>query len=225
MRSSVFLFVTALLLYGSLAQAASPVARMTAPPVSFSRVGVFFEFETRPAQLAIETMQREVESIMRPAGLTFGWRELGTPDQGSFADLVVVKFKGTCSGVDPLTADSYSVTPGTALASTKTSNGQVLHFTDVYCDEVRRYLSADAAPLDEAGRDLLYGRAFGRILSHEMWHIFAGTEKHASTGIARACFNRKELVQPVLLFDLKEEAVLHQYAMRALLSKEANPEP
>jgi hypothetical protein len=58
-----------------------------------------------------------------------------------------------------------------------------------------------------------------------MWHIFAGTEKHATTGVARACHSRQELVQPVFLFDSKEEQVLREYAMRALVSKEANPEP
>jgi hypothetical protein len=228
MRSTVVLLFTALLLSGPLARASSPVVHAKNSRFSFSSIGVFFEFETRPPQLAIDTLEQEVESIMHPAGLSFGWRELGgSQSHGSFADLVVIKFKGTCSGLASQYPDPYALSnlAGAALASTKTSNGQVLHFTDVYCDEVRRYLSAEAAPLNEAGRDMLYGRALGRIVSHEMWHIFAGTGKHASSGVARAWHSRQELVQAVFLFEPKEEEMLREYAMRALVSKEANPEP
>jgi len=226
MRSTFVLVVTALLLSASVARPASSVIAPKDSRVSIQSVGVFFDFEDRPAQLAIDTMEQEVASIMHPAGLTFAWRELNSSQgQGSFADLVVVKFKGSCNGVAPQMPEPFSFNEETPLASTRTSNGQVLHFTDVYCNELRRYLSPEATPLNEKGRELLYGRALGRIVSHEMWHILAGTEKHASNGVARACHSRQELVQPVFLFDPREEEVLRQYAMRALVSKEANPEP
>jgi hypothetical protein len=220
MRSTSVLVVTALLLSAS-------VARAKDSRVSISSIGVFFDFESRPAQLAIDTMEQEVGSIMRPAGLTFSWRDLNnSQNHPSFADLVVVKFKGTCSGIAAALPEPFNLAAEeTPLASTKTSNGHVLHFVDVYCDELRRYLSPDAMPLNERARDVLYGRALGRIVSHEMWHVFAATEQHASSGVARACHSRQELVQPTFFFDPKEEEVLREYAMRALVSKEANPEP
>ena len=220
MRSTSVFAVTALLL-------SAPVARAKHSRVSIASIGVFFDFESRPAQLAIDTMEHEVGSIMRPAGLTFSWRELNnSQSHPSFADLVVVKFKGTCGGTAAALPEPFNLTAEeTTLASTKTSDGHVLHFVDVYCDELRRYLSPEAAPLTEKARDLLYGRALGRIVSHEMWHVFAGTEKHAASGVARACHSRQELVQPKFFFDPKEEEVLREYAMRALVSREANPEP
>lgn len=202
------------------------VARAKDSGVAISGIGVFFDFENRPAQLAIDTMEREVTSIMGPAGLRFSWQELGgSQSHASFADLIVVKFKGTCDGAPPPMSESSLNSDDPTLASTRISDGQILHFTEVRCDELRRYLSPEVTPLNEKGRDLLYGRALGRIVSHEMWHIFAGTEKHASGGVARACHSRQELVQPTFLFDPKEEKILHEYAMRALLSREANPEP
>jgi hypothetical protein len=218
LRSTSVLVFTALLL-------SATVVRAKDIGVTIPSVGVFIDFENRPAQLEIDSMEREVMSIMSPAGLSFSWQELGgSQSHASFADLIVVKFKGTCDGAPPSGEPSFNSDDPT-LASTKTSNGQVLHFTEVRCDEVRRYLSPDASPLNEKGRDLLYGRALGRIVSHEMWHIFADTEKHASGGVARACHSRRELVQPTFVFDPKEERVLREYAMRSLLSKEANPEP
>jgi hypothetical protein len=219
MRSTSVLIVTALLLSAS-------VARAKDSRVSIASIGVFYSFENRPAQLAIETMEREVGSIMRPAGLTFSWRELSdSQNHPTFADLVVVRFKGTCGGAAAALPEPFNLAAEIPLASTQTSNGHVLHFTDVYCDALRRYLSTEAAPLNERARNLLYGRALGRIVAHEMWHVFAGTEKHAAGGVARACHSRQELVQPTFIFDPKEEEVLREYAMRALVSKEANPEP
>jgi hypothetical protein len=229
MRSTSVLVVTAVLLSGGFARAevAGAVRQSTAIQAgAIQTIGVFFEFQDRPAQLTIDAMESEVQSIMRPIGLTFAWRELGGPQgQGDFADLIVVKFKGSCSGVLPPFGTADRDTEAIPLASTQVSNGYVLHFTEVGCDALRHYLSADAAQLNDAGRSRLYGRALGRIVSHEMWHIFAGTEKHASGGVARACHSREELVQPVFVFKPKEEKILHEYAMRSLLSKEANPEP
>jgi hypothetical protein len=227
MRSSVVV-VTALLLCGLVARAAvfSRDASRKAGVLT-ATVGVFFDFQNRPPRQTVEAMQQEVQAIMGPAGLKFSWRDLSETRRGqdTFADLVVMKFDGSCSGVlPPFSAFPLNSDP-VPLADTKVSNGQVLHFTDVHCDELRRYLSSSAIPLNESGRNSLYGRALGRIVSHEMWHIFAGTEKHASGGVARACHSRQDLIQPTFVFDPKEEKVLHEYAMRALLSREANPEP
>lgn len=229
---SCYLVVTALLLFVVAAHAGSSPRDLShgsgaVIPLVNPGIGVFFEFAERPAQLTIDTMEKEVRAIMHPAGLSFSWRDLDDPKQtqGSYADLVVIKFGGSCSGVLPPFNDLGPDSPPVALADTKISNGQILHFTEVHCDELRRYLSPNAVGLKESGRDVLYGRALGRVVSHEMWHIFAGTEKHASGGVARACHSRQELIQPAFVFDAKEEKILHDYAMRALLSREANPEP
>jgi hypothetical protein len=233
MRPSVPALTAALLSFSGIAIVG--VARAESPALSLPRaapaispdVGVFLDFQDLPAQSTIEAMEREVQSIMRPAGLTFAWRNLGIPEQshGIFADLVVVRFDGSCSGLLPPAANAGMSGEPVSLADTKISNGQVLHFTDVHCDELRRYLSASATRLTESGRSLLYGRALGRIVSHEMWHILAGTEKHASAGIARACHSRQDLLKPVFAFDLKEEKILREYALRARLSQPPGAEP
>ncbi len=223
MRSTVLLFVTAVLLTTTVNAASLPSGTN---PVATGTIGVFFDYQNRPAQFTIDTMEREIQSIMHPEGLEFSWQEMGkAKSEGVFADLVVVKFKGTCSGfLGPVSSFGHNTEPA-SLASTDVSDGRVLHFTEVHCDELLHYLSSNVAGLNEAARNQLYGRALGRIVAHEMWHIFAATEKHASGGIARACHSREELVQPVFVFDPSEQRVLREYAARALLSREANPEP
>jgi len=211
------------LLYVTTARA-DPSLRVAT--VASQSIGVFFEFEGPPPPLTIEMMQREVQSIMGPSGLVFSWHALGsTGSQATFADLVVVKFKGSCSGTLPPFVARGRSAEAVPLASTQVSDGHVLHFTEVRCDELRHYLSGPASLLNEHGRSRLYGRALGRIVSHEMWHIFAGTEKHASGGVAQAWHSREELVQPVFVFTPKEEKILHEYAMRALVPRVARAEP
>jgi hypothetical protein len=190
-------------------------------------IGVFIDFESQPSVATVTAMQREVGSIMKPTGLLFTWRDLnGDQPQGSFADLVVIHFKGACNGrFVPIDELGPWVGTDSVLASTQTANGQILHFTDVNCDEVRHYLAPETAHVRQQERDDLYGRALGRIVSHEMYHIFAATSKHAPDGVARAYFSRRELVQPVFSFERKENEELRDFRVRAFMADEADPEP
>jgi len=220
MRSFSTVF-TALLLVGALAPGAHGTTRV-APAI-----GVFLDFEAQPSPQTVKAMEAEVASIMAPSGLIFSWQKLnGDQQEATFADLVIIHFKGSCNaGFAPLSELGPWTENGTALASTQVSNGQVLHFTDVNCNEVVHYLAAEAAHVKQAKRDELYGRALGRIVSHEMYHIFAGTEKHASDGVARAYFSRQQLIQPVFAFEPKESEALRDFRIRAFMATEADPEP
>ena len=55
------------------------------------------DFDAEPANVAVDAMKREVDAIMRPAGLRVDWRDLGqNRGQEAFSGVVVVKFKGKC---------------------------------------------------------------------------------------------------------------------------------
>jgi hypothetical protein len=216
-----FFAVSALLLAGALAGGARGSGHIS------PSIGVFIDFEAQPSPETVAAMEREVTSIMSPTGLIFSWRTLtGEQQETSFADLIVVHFKGSCNGAFvPISELGPWVGTDTVLASTQISNGQILHFTNVNCDEVRHYLAPETTHVKQVQRDELYGRALGRILSHEMYHIFAATEKHGSDGIARAYFSRRELVQPVFAFEPKESDELRDFRVRAFTAQEADPEP
>jgi hypothetical protein len=190
-------------------------------------IGVFFDFSAEPDGNTVAAMQREVATIMAPTGLLFSWRPLNAnPDQpeGNFADLVVIHFKGLCNALYmPPSELGPPVGIDTVLASTQTSHGQVLHFTDVNCTEVRNYLASETSRAKKSQGDELYGRALGRIVAHEMYHIFAATEKHGSDGVARAYFSRRNLVQPVFGFLPRESAELREFGMRAFMAPGAHP--
>jgi hypothetical protein len=215
--------VAALLLIAALLPSAR--ARNRVAP----SIGVFFDFAAEPAGNTIAAMQREVGSIMAPSGLIFSWRELNSTSgsqENNFVDLIVVHFKGLCNAQYlPISELGPAVDTDSVLASTQVSHGQVLHFTDVNCTEVRNYLAAETARVKKEKRDEVYGRALGRIVAHEMYHIFASTEKHSTDGVARAYFSRRNLIQPVFGFEPKESDELRDFRVRAFLAPEADPEP
>ena len=142
------------------------------------------------------------------------------------SSLVVIHFKGLCNAqYMPPSELGPPVGIDTVLASTQTSHGQVLHFTAVNCTEVRNYLAAETSRAKKKERDELYGRALGRIVAHEMYHIFAATEKHSTDGVARAYFSRRNLVQPVFGFLPKESAELREFRVRAFMAPVAELRP
>lgn len=189
-------------------------------------IAIFVNFDKSPPPALREEMQREVASIMKPAGLRFDWHELNAPrGEESFADLVVVHFRGSCDMKSPLRFSEpvpLNESPLAALASTHVSNGRVLPFSQVECDRLRSYISPQVkGGATETERDLLLGRAMGRVLAHELYHILASTQKHANGGIARSFHTREELVGRNFALDPKDAATLHDLKWRALLAGEA----
>ena len=152
---------------------------------------VFTQFEHAPDGLVLEAMEGEVASIMEPSGLHMEWRELtGIRAAEVFTDLAVAKFVGHCnpSGV---TTGSRDVG---ALGWSHISDGEVLPFADVDCDRLRVFLRKDLAARDPRDRDRIFGRALGRVLAHELLHIFAREKAHTSREVDRAYYSEHQLL-------------------------------
>ncbi len=203
--------VSALLLLAAIASGAAP------------QVAVFLEFEQQPSSETVNRMKREVTEILKPTGLQLDWRMLDErrPDE-SFADLVVVRFRGTCEmAAVPYYSELGPELPALPLASTSTSGGHVLPFSEVECDEIRRYIGQDTRSSAKERRDAVLGRAMGRVLAHELYHIFAGTVEHGQDGVARSFHTRKELLSDQFRFNARDSAKLREIKWRALLAGEA----
>jgi hypothetical protein len=146
----------------------------------------------------VEIMESEVEDLLKPSGLSLAWR-LAAENRGSetFAGLVVLKFKGRRK------ADAWPQLPvsdfGSSgevreIALTRVSEGRLLPYTEVECDEVRRALAypGEGAGLKE--RQAALGRAMGRVVAHELYHILAKTTVHARRGLAKPAQSLEDLV-------------------------------
>jgi len=151
-------------------------------------VGVYLSFESVPTAASIEIMKRAVESLLEPAGVTLAWR-LTSENSGdeSFAQLAVIRFKGTCRSSAPQPPNLFgSLGEVSELATTAASKGHVLPYTDVACDEVRKALTFVRQGAGLVEREQALGVALGRVVAHELYHILANTGAHTSEGIAKA---------------------------------------
>jgi hypothetical protein len=186
-------------------------------------IAVFVDFESQPSPQSVQQMRTEVAAILKPSGLTLDWHSLQNRESTqSYPDLVVLRFKGSCQVRNPpMDSELGPALEPAALATTAVSDGHVLPFTDVRCNEIRRYLHQELEGHQAAKQEQIYGRALGRVVAHELYHIFAATEEHATEGVARSFHTRRDLTNKTFRFSEKETTTLHELKWRALLTGEA----
>jgi hypothetical protein len=159
-------------------------------------------------------MRQELGNLMAPLGLEFTWRDLNASRGNEVSvELVVVTLKGTCDMVDTL---GYGDTTG-ALGWTHMSDGAILPFSDLDCNKIRRFIGRETKSMDEAKREVVYGRAMGRVLAHELYHIFTNTTRHASWGVAKAFYTPRDLVSDRFQFEEKDTKALRSGKLKSLV--------
>jgi hypothetical protein len=168
-------------------------------------ITLYTSFQQEPPAAVMEAIQEEVEAIMAPIGLRFEWRNLaGVRGQEVSAELAVITFQGRCD-LAGMTAQAKFAG---ALGWTHLSDGEILPFTDVSCDRVRSFVQRQLVVVHPDERAALYGRALGRVLAHELYHIFANTTRHASWGVAKECYTVQDLLNDQFQFQEKESRLL-----------------
>ena len=171
----------------------------------FAPITLYTQFQQAPPEGVLLALQDEVESIMAPIGLRFEWRDLAqTQGHEVSAELAVVTFKGRC---DTAGLMAHSRFEG-ALGWTHVSDGQILPFTDVNCDLVREFVQSGLLTFRTGNREEKYGRALGRVLAHELYHIFANTTRHGSEGVAKESYSVQDLLSDDFQFQAKESRML-----------------
>jgi hypothetical protein len=173
--------------------------------VHVAPITLYTSFKAEPPQAIQEAIQNELELIMAPIGLHFDWRSLsGVRGNEVSIELAVVTFKGRCD-IDGLSA--RSVQPG-ALGWTHVSDGNILPFSDVDCDRIRGFLQGALLMIARDDREEAFGRAIGRVLAHELYHIFANTQKHGSCGVAKESYTVQDLMSGDFVFEDRETRAL-----------------
>jgi hypothetical protein len=168
-----------------LALAASCAAAVLAgqPPAPVTAVVMP---DGRYSGVALREMGRETAHIFKKSGIAFHWH-LGQPAQGIDGRLVVVKLVGRCD----MDGSPAFLEPG-PLGWSHESDGVVLPFSDLACDNIRGAVQNALAGSRVRGNVLL-GRAMGRVLAHELYHIVADTADHGEDGVAQPSLSTREL--------------------------------
>jgi hypothetical protein len=146
------------------------------------------------------SLRAEAESLLESAGYTVEWRD-SARERVDAANVVMVQFVGDCSAPTTPTISSSPVKSGSSLASAVVQDGTVLPFARVDCSAVRSVLDPLASREAPARRSYLYGRAIGRLIAHELYHILAQTRDHDTAGIGKPCFTAADLVSERFAFE------------------------
>jgi hypothetical protein len=149
----------------------------------------------------MDVLREEVARLMEPAGFTVEWRDISKRRAGEdFAHLATVDFRGTCS-VTQAASPSASIPEVRSLASTAVVDGQVLPFSSVNCDALRKVLAPVFATAPRTDHPIVFGRAVARVLAHELFHMLAQTKSHGTHGVSKACFGIGDLTAERFNFD------------------------
>jgi len=151
------------------------------------------------SKLAVREMGREAANILKQSGIAFHLR-VGAPPQAIGGLLVVVKLMGRCD----MDGSPAHLVPG-PLGWANAVNGTVLPFSDLACENLRGAVQSAIGDGNELRPNVLLGRAMGRVLAHELYHIVAGTSGHGSDGVTQASLSPRELTSGQL--ELKKSDV------------------
>jgi hypothetical protein len=135
-------------------------------------------------------MHGELQRLLAPAGFDVVLKNSSERQSGEdFEVIVVASFTGSCSNSAP------AVKPVAAtLGDTSIADGHILPFFRVDCGLIMQMLGPQADPS-------AIGKALGRVMAHEIYHIAAHTTDHHDTGVAKAAFSTRDLTTTRFDFD------------------------
>lgn len=175
----------------ALAVLPAPCARIQSGAATAGPVTLYTDFREPVSQAVVEALRDEVDSIMAPMGLQFEWRPLADFHSERVSTAVAVAhFEARCD-VSGLVMRKNQ--PG-SLGWTEMSDGAILPFTHVDCERVRTFLQIALLGYRPRDRERAYGRALGRVLAHELYHVFCDTPKHAARGVAKEKYSVADLL-------------------------------
>ena len=168
-----------------------------APAASASAVTLVLQFDHAYSTRSLDVMEHEVASIVSESGIKVDWRMLSDlQSTDSFESLVVVRFKGACN-MEPAPPPPLGDERG-YYAFTYISDGAVLPFSEVECDKINKSIRPAMSRQQWQERDTILGRALGRVLAHELFHMLARTQHHAGEGVTKSALSAAQLISDKL---------------------------
>ncbi len=160
-------------------------------PAKAAPVTLVLQFEDSYSPESVAAMKREVASIVAGSGIQVDWRLLSELQPAeTFENLVVVRFKGACL-MQPV---PYLMDERGYFAFTHVSEDNVLPFSEVECDKVGNSIRPLMSKAQWRERDTVLGRALGRVLAHELYHMLAKSPHHADSGVTRSALSPSQLI-------------------------------
>jgi hypothetical protein len=198
----------------AMTTAAASGASLPGTAVPVVPVTLYVDFQQDAPPAVVDAIKREVNALMAPAGLRFDWRPLADfkPERVSVA-VAVAHFESRCD----LAGLQMRGNAKGSLGWTEISDGTILPFMHVDCERTRTFLQSRLLGHRAEDRESIFGRALGRVLAHELYHVFAETARHAEQGAAKEEYTVADLVAPAFSFHEKQTRALRASPMLAAI--------
>lgn len=182
-------FRSALLLAALIGSAAAQTPTGESNPL-IGPLAVFLRGDSPTPPGVLNAIRREVESIVVPAGIHITWNS--DPGAGVYSRIAVIRLQGQCRAESTIHADRRDAEP---LGQTQIVDGKAIPFADVRCDSVHKVIDRDLrAANTSVDREELLGRALGRVMAHELYHVLLRTRSHGRSGLARPVLTSSDLL-------------------------------
>ncbi|HLH44160.1 MAG TPA: hypothetical protein VKV74_14325 [Bryobacteraceae bacterium] len=157
---------------------------------SAAQLVIVMRFDVGPPAGVLESMQREVASILEPADVQVTWRRAEQNDgRELFRHVVVIRFRGACH-TPPVSWDELpAAMENPELASASVRDGKALPFAEVHCDRISAFLR----PWRKAEQSAALGAVMGRVIAHELYHMLTNTQTHGVSALSKATVTSVEL--------------------------------
>jgi hypothetical protein len=175
------------------------------------RIGIFLDFDSDPSASLVRAMKREVAAVLALTGVQFSWLTLKKDTASStFDDLAVLRFRGNCRAERIGGADLIGEAGPTTLGETGLESGAVTAYSSVGCDEIKTCISGLLGGSCARDRETAFGRALGRVVAHELYHILGKTTEHTHRGLAKSLQTSFDLIRENYEFDRRALLRLRQ---------------
>lgn len=155
-----------------------------------NEVTIVLDFDQPYSDRSLSEMEREAGAVLKKIGFTFDWKtEQSLTPNAEFKSLLIFKMRGHCE-MDPI---PQLIDERGPLGLAYVSDGQVLSFGEIECDRVKRSVQRIFPRGESERQDRIYGRALGRVIAHEMYHMLSGQTRHSKTGLTQASLTADEL--------------------------------
>jgi|SRR5579872_688311 len=163
-------------------------------------LAILYHFEQPYAGRALKETERELKTLIGDETVKLEWYDRGEFEgKSTFSTIVVLNFHGVC---DPQSNSLFKGPMSSWLARMHVIDGVVQPFGDVNCDLIRALMTN--GPHNAALTDQEFGHGLARVLAHELYHFLTQSTEHASRGLEKPSFSRRDLVSESLRPDRQQ---------------------
>jgi hypothetical protein len=171
------------------------VALGSARELATERYTVILLPDHQYSAVALQEMGREASTVLMRSGIALRLH-IGHSTEVFDGTLVVVNLRGRCD-----MNEGPPAVQGGPLGWTHSENGSLLPFAELACEPIRGSVQSALPGRDAARGNTMLGRAMGRVLAHELYHIAGETFKHGRDGVAQAMLSPQDLISNRLELD------------------------